>query len=379
MNIDQAQNHSITIIDETLREGMQYRGLMFSKEQRLTILDFQEQLGVDICQAGYPSAHENEAKTIRTLVDHAEKNKYATRIAAMGRATLHDASIMIETGVHDFHLHFHIQPGLDVEELERALALLLPVLQLIEEKVLQSRICLVMLDIGRSDDQTLERCIRFCNQHKIDMLSLPDTSGIMAPNQIFDTLTPLCKSSSLTRISTHCHNDLGMASANSVMGIVAGGKVLEASAMGVGERNGLADLFTTAKTLQDQGYTIHLNTSDIQIFKAYYQYIDQIVYEQLGEHLLTANTPFFGSAVKTHVAGTHAGGEYGIAKEEQYYLNSLCGRHLVKKFLNLHKINYPETLLPKLTQQIKSYSIEHNRSLTPDDIKKIIVLHADSG
>jgi len=192
-------------------------------------------------------------------------------------------------------------------------------------------------------------------------------------------LTPLCKSSSLTRISTHCHNDLGMASANSVMGIVAGGKVLEASAMGVGERNGLADLFTTAKTLQDQGYTIHLNTSDIQIFKAYYQYIDQIVYEQLGEHLLTANTPFFGSAVKTHVAGTHAGGEYGIAKEEQYYLNSLCGRHLVKKFLNLHKINYPETLLPKLTQQIKSYSIEHNRSLTPDDIKKIIVLHADSG
>ncbi len=99
-------------MDETLREGMQYRGVMFSLKQRLNILDFQEQLGVDICQAGYPSAHAQEAKILAALVDHAQKNHYRIRMAAMGRAIKEDAAVMINTGVSEMNLHLHIPPGI---------------------------------------------------------------------------------------------------------------------------------------------------------------------------------------------------------------------------------------------------------------------------
>lgn len=373
------KNRPVIIIDETLREGMQYRGLMFSKEQRLTILDFQERLGVDICQAGYPPAHKQEAEITKALVEHAKQNNYKIRIAAMGRANLHDAAILIDTGVTDFHLHLHIKPGLPEDDLNQALNDLLPVHRFIQKKTMNANLCIVMLDIGRSDKKTLGQCVEFCSQHKIDMLSLPDTSGIMAPNQVFDTLNPLCTLSKTCKISIHCHNDMGMASANCIMGILAGGNVLEASVLGIGERNGIADLYTTAKAIEDQDFLINLKTRDLNSFKDYYQYIDAIVFEQLGDHLLNANTPFFGEAVKTHVAGTHAGGEYGMASEERYYLNSLCGRHLVTKFLHLHKIECPPDRISLLTQKIKAQSIELNRSLTPTDIKKIIVLLADSG
>ncbi|MFH2091895.1 MAG: hypothetical protein ABIJ31_05995 [Pseudomonadota bacterium] len=372
-------NRPVIIIDETLREGMQYRGLMFSKKQRLAILDFQEQIRVDICQAGYPPAHEQEADMVKALVEHAKKNKYNIRMAAMGRAGLHDAVILLDTGVNDFHLHLQIAPDLPEDELNRTLNNLLTVHQFIQDKAPHAKLCLIMLDMGRSDEKTLKHCDRFCSHHKIDMLSLPDTSGIMAPNQVFDTITRLFLNPGNSKISIHCHNDMGMATANSIMGIIAGGNVLEASVLGIGERNGIADLYTAARVLKDQGFLINLNTRDEATFKAYYQYIDSIVYEQLGDHLLNVNTPFFGDAVKTHVAGTHATGEYGMATEERYYLNSLCGRNMVIKFLNLHQIHCPENQLGRLTREIKTQSIELNRSLMPDDIKKIIVLLANSG
>ena len=366
------ENKKITIIDETLREGMQYRGLMFSPTQRLKILDFQEKLNVDICQAGYPPAHGLEADTIRTLCHHAQKNKYNIRIAAMGRANLHDATILLDTGVNDLHLHLHIKSDVAKNKLDQILSDLSTTIGFIREQNSNACISIAMLDIGRSEDRILDQCVSFLGHHDLDILSLPDTSGMMAPNQVFEKINQLSSKTGNTNISIHCHNDMGMASANSVMGILAGGKVLEASALGIGERNGIADLYTTAKTLQDQGFDINLNTDDIPAFKAYYKYIDSIIYEQTHEHLLTVNTPMFGDAVKTHVAGTHSEGGYGIASEERFFLNILCGKHLVKKYLNYHNIECPADILDILTLNIKSKSAQLNRSLTQRDIKTII-------
>jgi 2-isopropylmalate synthase len=235
-----------------------------------------------------------------------------------------------------------------------------------------------MLDIGRSDPKTLEQAVQFCSRQGIELLSLPDTSGMMSPFQVFQTISKLSAIAGQTRLSIHCHNDMGMASANTVMGIEAGGSVAEVSVLGIGERNGIADLFTTARMLKDSGFDIQLNTQDLATFHAYYRYIDTIVYQQLGMHLLHANTPFFGQAVKTHVAGTHAHGQFGMASKEHYYLNSMCGRRLVKKYIARHKIDCPDSQLEKLTDQIKTESLRLNRSLTPADIKKIIVLLGDS-
>ena len=364
------KNKKVTIIDETIREGMQYRGLMFSPEQRLKVLEFQEKLKVDICQAGYPPAHESEADAVRTLLKHAKKNNYNIRIAAMGRTNIHDAAILIDTSVNDLHFHVHIKNDVKQNKLDQILNDLLKTIKFVKKQNSDAIMSVAMLDIGRSDDGVLEHCVSFLG-HYINILSLPDTSGMMAPNQIFEKINPLASRAEQADLSIHCHNDMGMASANSVMGILAGGRILEASALGIGERNGIADLYSTAKTLKDQGFDIHLNTDDLTTFKAYYEYVDSIVYEQTHDHLLTANTPVFGDAVKTHVAGTHAGGEYGIATEERLFLNSLCGKKLVKKYLDQKEFTYDEKKLEKITANIKNQSIALERRLTGDEIKTI--------
>ncbi|NOX35689.1 MAG: hypothetical protein GXP56_18500 [Deltaproteobacteria bacterium] len=366
------KNRKITIIDETLREGMQYKGLMFSLEQRLKILKFQEKLKVDICQAGYPPAHDFEALAVRTLFDHAGKNKFKIRIAAMGRASINDAAILLKTRVNDLHFHLHVKNK--ENKLDKILKNLLKTIDFVRKENPGAVLSVAMLDIGKSDDVILNQCVSFLNHHHIDIISLPDTSGMMAPNQVFEKINQFSSNTGQANISIHCHNDMGMATANCVMGILAGGNVMEASVLGIGERNGIADLYASAKTLKEQGFDINLKTDDIKTFKAYYQYIDSIAYEQTHEHLLTNTTPFFGNAVKTHVAGTHADGIYGLAIEEQFFLNILCGKTLVKKYLDTHDINFPENKLDILTLNIKSESARLNRCLTLCDIKTIISL-----
>lgn len=370
---------AIQVIDETIREGMQYRGVMFSQEQRLTMVDFQEKIGVEICQAGYPSAHPIEAQTISAMVNYGRDKQYRIRVAAMGRVHPDDVKILIDTGIKDFHLHLYIPPDVDSSQLNERLDRIPKIKETIIKAVPDAMISIALLDIGNSGEKMLQQSVKFCCRHEIDILSLPDTSGMMAPNQVYDRVHGLFSADRNPSISIHCHNDLGMASANSVMGILAGGRYLEASALGIGERNGIADLYTTAKALESQGIDHGLALDDVDTFKAYYQYVDTIVHDQTGIRLLWDNTPVFGDAVKTHVAGTHAGGTFASVNTERYDLNGLCGKALVKKYLSAHQIDCPDSLLAQATDQIKHHSYTRNRRLTPTEVKKIIVLLSDSG
>jgi len=240
-------------------------------------------------------------------------------------------------------------------------------------------ISVAMLDMGRSGPDVLEHCMSFLSRHGIDMISLPDTSGLMAPHEVYEKISRLSALAGAARISIHCHNDLGMASANSVMGILAGGRVLEASALGIGERNGIADLYTTAKILRDQGVDMNLKVDELSLFREYYDYVDGLVYEQTGDHLLNFNTPVFGRGVGTHTAGTHAGGQYGLARETDFYLNVLCGRGLVQKYLACHSLSCPAEQLDELTRTVKSESIRLNRCLTAPEIQALVQNLTDLG
>lgn len=366
------ENAKIIVIDETLREGMQYSGVMFSFEQRKKILEFQEKLGVDICQAGYPPAHPFEADIVKKLNFHAKTSGFKIRVAGMGRALPKDADILSGAGLDHFHFHVHIKNSLSDEDLDHKLSMLVSTIQSVKKRKPEAVISVAMLDIGKSEPRIIEKSIKLLGNNGADILSLPDTSGMMAPNQVFEAIKRYSAGSGSAQISIHCHNDMGMASANTVMGILAGGSVIEASALGIGERNGIADLYTTVKTLKDQGVETGVDTENIGFFKVYYEFVDAIVHDQTGEHLLDSSTPVFGDAVKTHVAGTHADGQFGITKEEKFYLNILCGKQLVQKYLDANRIDYPAGILDDLTLKIKEKSLEFNRSLHKGDIQPLI-------
>jgi len=364
----------LIIIDETIREGMQHRGIVFSGEQRKKMAAFQETLGVDICQAGYPPAHASEADNVKMVADLASQERFTLKTAGMGRAIKKDAALLASTGIKDFHLHAHLPLDSSDHDRCRFFSQLGQCIGEIRKTTPGAKISLAMLDIGKTSPDLLEKSADILiNQLGVDILSLPDTSGMLAPNQIYDCISPaaLLTRESATRISIHCHNDMGMAQANTILGVFAGATVVETSVLGIGERNGIADLFTTGKILKDQGFLINLDTDNSDTFQEYYAYVNQICRDQTGDPLLTYNTPFFGEAVNTHVAGTHGCTPFGLSEKESYFLTPLCGRHLVKKYLDKENISYPEDSLGPITEDIKDKSALLGRRLKKNEIFSI--------
>jgi len=363
----------IRVIDETLREGMQFHGLVFTLEQRIRILEFQEMLGVDICQAGYPPALDKEAQITANLADHARKSNFRIRTSALGRALASDAEILIQTGVDDPHFHFHIRPATNESEIFSILKKLQALFTDVTIRRPEAKLSLAMLDMGRTDPVFLDRCVEFFDADQgLSILSLPDTSGIMIPDQIRESVSRLNQKLTRLELSIHCHNDMGMATANTLTGVMAGAGLFEASVLGIGERNGMADLYTTAVMLKKQGVETRLDLDNFEGFKAYYTYVNKIVLEQSGLNLMDYRCPIFGTAVKTHVAGTHAKGNYGTASEEDFFLNPLCGRGLVKKFLDKNRIPFNGKDLESITLAIKHGAMDKGRSLLKQEVAKIV-------
>ncbi|MBF0200735.1 MAG: hypothetical protein HQK66_05380 [Desulfamplus sp.] len=400
--------NNITIIDETIREGMQHRGIVFSKLQRENILEFQETLGVDVCQAGYAPAHSTEQEHITHLQNMAVKRGFRISLAGMGRAWEQDVPALVATGIKNYHLHAHIPHDLKMDVIHgklktdtmqgrrktaamhglEQLGAIRSAVDSIRSKVENAVISVAVLDIGAVSMELLVFVSNFlAGELGIEIISLPDTSGIMAPDQFHDCIKFAVQNiqregsksnrlahdpcHELTRISVHCHNDLGMASANTLMGVKAGATVVELSALGIGERNGIADLFTVGRFLRKQGYDINLNVNDTETFKKYYGYVSDICMEQTGESLLHYCTPFFGESAMSHVAGTHAKTGFGLFENEMYFINVLCGKGLVKKYLDAMDIPYDPLKLKFITETIKCQSAALGRRLEKQDILEI--------
>ena len=364
----------IKTIDETIREGMQHRGLMFSYAQRLKMVEFMESLGIDVCQAGYPPAHPSEEEAVKNLNDTCRSRGYRIGIAGMGRAVQKDAESLLETGIRHFHLHFHVRESFEPDRFEAVLKETRKTADLLRKRRKRATISMAVLDIGKTGDDFLARITDFLiRDTETDLISLPDTSGIIAPDRIYQRISPLAEKAVKAgkQISVHCHNDMGMAAANTFMGIKAGGGVMEASALGIGERNGIADLYPTARILRDNGFHTDVRVDDMDTFTRYYRFVDQIYREQTGDSLLTYNTPVFGKGGRSHVAGTHAGAGFGTTEEEEYFLNVLCGKKLVKQYLEKHRIPHSTGDIPRIADRIKERSAKEFRSLDLEEIRTI--------
>ncbi len=362
----------IIVIDQTIREGMQHRGIVFSYDQKKKIVGFQEKLNLDLCQAGYAPAHESEALHLEQLSMLCKSLDYKISLAGMGRAVPEDAKLLVDTGINHFHLHFHMNEGLQEKNIINSIS---DSIDYIRANTDYSVILVSMLDIGKMPDQLIEKILGFLAfDIGTDIVSLADTSGIMAPEQFFDKISHAraALEKSPTDLSVHCHNDMGLANANTIMGVSAGAAIIETSVLGIGERNGIADLFSTVYMLRQQGFDLNVNTGDIETFKEYYGFIDSVYKDQTGQSLISYNTPVFGRGVISHVAGTHAISSFGTRQEEDFFLNLLCGRCLVEKYLLKKNIAFDKEKLREITRQIKVTSFRLNRRVHKDEIIKII-------
>ncbi len=231
----------VRIFDTTLRDGEQAPGIDLSVEQKLKIARQLAKLHVDVIEAGFPASSQSEFEATR-LINQELSDR--VEVTALSRCIRGDIEETIRTGVSSIHLFLatsdiHLQYKLKMTRQE--------VLDRIYESVAYAKSNGVVVefspeDATRSERSFLKDAIATALSAGADRINIPDTVGVMDPFSMYDLI---CDVKSLTGdrvLSVHCHNDFGMATANTLAGISAGAQQAHVTVNGIGERAGNTSL-----------------------------------------------------------------------------------------------------------------------------------------
>ena len=233
----------ILIFDTTLRDGEQSPGATMNLEEKLRIAEVLDKMGVDIIEAGFAIASQGDFEAVNAVAKKV-KNSIVCSLARAKKADIEAAAEAIKPAnrsrIHTFistsPIHMEYQIKMTPEE----------VLEAIKETVSYARgFCDDVewsgMDASRSEPDFLCRAVEAAIKAGASTVNIPDTVGYTLPNEFADTITMLKnKVPNIDKaiISVHCHNDLGLATANSLSAIKAGARQIECTINGLGERAG---------------------------------------------------------------------------------------------------------------------------------------------
>ena len=235
------------VFDTTLRDGEQVPGCQLKSEEKLEIAFCLESLGVDIIEAGFPVSSPEDFKSV-SLISASIKNSTIcglTRavendIDVAADALKHAANPRIHTGIgtSESHIKYKLNSTQD-EILERAVKAV---------KYARNKVAEVEFyaeDAGRTDNAYLARIVEAVIEAGSTVINIPDTTGYCLPDQFGSKIAYLVNNVpniDKAILSTHCHNDLGLATANSIAGVLNGARQVECTINGIGERAGNTSL-----------------------------------------------------------------------------------------------------------------------------------------
>ncbi|NQZ79322.1 MAG: 2-isopropylmalate synthase, partial [Ekhidna sp.] len=235
------------VFDTTLRDGEQVPGCQLKSDEKLEIAFHLESLGVDIIEAGFPVSSPEDFKSVAQI---AEKVRNTT-ICGLTRAVENDIDVAAEALKNAANSRIHT--GIGTSESHVKLKL-----QSTQEEILERAVWAVKYarnkaaevefyaeDAGRTDNEYLAGVVEAVIAAGAKVINIPDTTGYCLPEQfgakikfLKDNVPNIDKAT----LSTHCHNDLGLATANSISGVQAGARQVECTINGIGERAGNTSL-----------------------------------------------------------------------------------------------------------------------------------------
>ncbi|MEM2999547.1 MAG: 2-isopropylmalate synthase [Candidatus Bathyarchaeia archaeon] len=237
----------IRIFDTTLRDGEQTPGVSLTPEEKLEIARQLSKLGVDVIEAGSPMSSEGEKRVVKEIA----KAGLSAEICALARATRSDIDDAIDCDVDIVHTFIPTSPvqmkyavGLSPEQV---LAAAVDAVGYVKKHGVKCEFS--PMDATRSELDFLKRVCNAAEQAGADMINIPDTVGIMTPRSMRQLIEELKKELKVP-ISIHCHDDFGMAVANSLAAVEAGASQVHVTVNGLGERAGNAALEEVVMALQ---------------------------------------------------------------------------------------------------------------------------------
>ena len=248
----------IRIFDTTLRDGEQTPGVSLTTEDKIEIARQLSKLGVDIIEAGFPSSSEGERRVVKEI---AELN-LNSKVCALSRCTKKDIDSALDCNVDLIHVFIPTSPvqmkyAVNMTP-EQVLTSAVESIQYVKKHGVNCEFS--PMDATRTEMPFLQQICKAAQDAGIDSLNIPDTVGCMIPrttHKLFKELREIIK----VPISAHCHNDFGLAVANSLAAIEAGADQVHTAINGLGERAGNAALEEVGTTLHvAYGYKTNINT-----------------------------------------------------------------------------------------------------------------------
>ncbi|MDR3471555.1 MAG: 2-isopropylmalate synthase [Devosia sp.] len=248
----------VYIFDTTLRDGEQSPGATMTLEEKLQIAEILDDMGVDIIEAGFPIASNGDFEAVSEVARRSKNAVIAGLARAIpadidraGQAVRHARRGRIHTFVSTSPIHLAHQMRKTQEE----------VLEIITATVTQARNLIdnvewSAMDATRTPIDYLCRCVELAIRAGATTINIPDTVGYAVPEEhyeLFKTLIEKVPGADEVIFSTHCHNDLGMAVANSLAGVRGGARQVECTINGLGERAGNAALEEVVMALKTRG------------------------------------------------------------------------------------------------------------------------------
>ncbi|MDN3676310.1 2-isopropylmalate synthase [Flavobacterium paronense] len=310
------ENQKVQIFDTTLRDGEQVPGCKLNTEQKLIIAQRLDELGVDVIEAGFPISSPGDFNSVEAI-SKAVKNATVcalTRavkedIDAAARAVQYAKKPRIHTGIgtSESHIKFKFNASQD-EIINRAAEAIYYAKSFVDDVEFYAE------DAGRTDNAFLAKICSEAIKAGATVLNIPDTTGYCLPDEYgakIKYLTENVIGIEKAILSCHCHNDLGLATANSIAGVINGARQIECTINGIGERAGNTSLEEVVMILRQHprlGLDTNINS------KLLYS-TSQMVSDHMGM-LVQPNKAIVGSNAFSHSSGIH---QDGMIKNKSTY------------------------------------------------------------
>jgi 2-isopropylmalate synthase len=306
----------IHIFDTTLRDGEQVPGCKLNTPEKLEIAEALDELGVDVIEAGFPISSPGDFKSVEEICKIV---KHAT-VCGLSRAIEKDIEVAaaalkyakiprIHTGLgtSDSHIKYKFNSTRE-EIIERAVSAVKLAKSYVEDVEFYCE------DAGRTDNEYLAKVVEAVIKAGATVVNIPDTTGYCLPYQYGEKIKYLMenvKGIDKAILSAHCHNDLGLATANSIAGVMNGVRQVECTINGIGERAGNTALEEVVMVLKQHAYMgYYSNIVSQQLYP-----LSRMVSERM-KMMVQPNKAIVGANAFAHSSGIH---QDGFIKHRETY------------------------------------------------------------
>jgi D-citramalate synthase len=378
-----AVSRKIELMDTTLRDGEQTQGVAFTPMEKVSIAKaLLQSLRVDRIEVASARVSEGEKEAVSHINNWAKLEGFADRVEVLGFVD-HTRSVdwILETGGQVINLlakgsekHCREQLG---KTLEQHCADILQTIAYAHEQGLKINVYLEDWSNGHKDSPEYVYGLMNGLQHSpVNHYMLPDTLGVMSPDEVFNGLSDMCQRYPALKFDFHPHNDYGLATANVMAAVQAGVSAIHCTINCLGERAGNASLAEVAVVLRDK------MAMELSIDESHLVRISDMV-ENFSGKRIAANAPIVGADVFTQTAGIHADGDQKgglyktrlgperFSRTRSYALGKMSGKASLKKNLELLELDLSEDDQKKVLARIVSIG-DSKQTITTEDLPFII-------